>query len=293
MTCITDREKLRNLSRGIVVAALSFMGSLTTLHRSTVYGPVNSWRVGKSLGIDLLCVNSICSFRCVYCQLGIIQDHTAARKIYVPTAQVMQDLAASDWQSADVITLSGSGEPTLAANLGEVITAIKAKTAKPVLVLTNATLLNDENVRRDLMAADKIFCKLDAATERTWQLINRPTTGLTLRTTIAGIKALRQEYRGHLAIQTMVLPVNVREMDELRETLKDLQADEVQLNLPTRLVPREWLFEARGNHQLQPENAARLKMIQRPELEEIAQQMQAHLNVPITLPFQSGAQTKN
>ncbi len=144
-----------------------------TLPTSTIYGPVNSWRVGKSLGIDLLYVSSICSFRCIYCQLGKINEPTLERKVYVPTAKMMTDLQASQWQEADVVTFSGSGEPTLAANLGEVLRASKALTDKPMIVLTNSTLLNNPTVRNDLAAADKIFCKLDAATERTLKLIAR------------------------------------------------------------------------------------------------------------------------
>ena len=82
----------------------------------------------------------------------------------------MADLQASAWQTGDVITFSGSGEPTLAANLGKVIQQVKAFTGKPILVLTNSTLLDDPAVRGDLGAADKVFCKLDAATEATLQL---------------------------------------------------------------------------------------------------------------------------
>src|SRR5947209_19916192 len=88
---------------------------------STVYGPVNSWRVGRSLGVDLLAVNSVCSFRCVYCQLGRINVHTDERRVYVPTLKVLADLRASAWLEADVVTLSGSGEPTPAAHMGWVV----------------------------------------------------------------------------------------------------------------------------------------------------------------------------
>src|SRR5215218_7520939 len=133
---------------------------------STVYGPVASWRVGRSLGVDVLCVNSVCSFRCVYCQLGRINVHTAERRVYVPTERVLEDLRAADWRGADVITLSGSGEPTLAANLGEVIRGIKRLTGKPVLVLTNSAHLWDAHVRRELSRADSVFCKLDGRTRR-------------------------------------------------------------------------------------------------------------------------------
>ena len=59
---------------------------------STVYGPVYSWRFGNSLGIDLLLSNSICSFRCPYCQLGRINVPTVDRRVYVPTDKVLADL---------------------------------------------------------------------------------------------------------------------------------------------------------------------------------------------------------
>ncbi|MFN7931541.1 MAG: radical SAM protein [Blastocatellia bacterium] len=253
------------------------------LPTSTVYGPVNSWRVGKSLGIDLLFTNSICSFRCVYCQLGKINEHTAVRKIYVPTEKVMTDLQASAWHEADVITFSGNGEPTLAANLGEAIQQIKAFTGKPIIVLTNATLLNDPAVRNDLQAANKIFCKLDAATDHTLQLVDRPVAGVTVRSIIEGIKALRQEYRGHLAIQTMLLPVNENEITALAALLNEIRPDEVQLNTPSRPVPREWIFESRGNHQATFENAAKLRVPSSEKLTAIEQQLRALTGLAITL----------
>ena len=62
---------------------------------STVYGPVDSWRVGRSPGVDLLCVDSVCSFRCVYCQLGRINMHTAERRVYVPTTCAVRPVSTS------------------------------------------------------------------------------------------------------------------------------------------------------------------------------------------------------
>lgn len=252
------------------------------LPTSTVYGPVNSWRVGKSLGIDLLFVNSICSFRCVYCQLGKINEHTRTRRVFVPTEQVMTDLQASAWQQADVITFSGSGEPTLAENLGEAITAIKAFTGKPIVALTNSTLLNDAVVRQDLCAADKVFCKLDAATDRTLKLIDRPVAGVTVRGIVEGIKALRKEYHGHLALQTMLLPLNKTEVAQLAALLKEIQPDEVQLNVPSRPIPQEWMIEARGNRTFAGEKAATLKLLSPDELGEIAARLRHLTGLPIT-----------
>jgi len=218
----------------------------------TVYGPVRSWRVGISLGVDLLCVDSICSFRCLYCQLGKINVHTTERKVYVPTEKVMTDLMRSSWRVADIITLSGSGEPTLAANIGEVIHKIKMFTDKPVLVLTNATMLNDESVRRELCEADKVFCKLDAVDEETFKLINRPVEGITVRRVVEGIKALRKEFTGELAIQLMLTPLNMKQIEQFARVLKEIGPDEVQLNLPLRPVPREWFAGARGNNRTSP-----------------------------------------
>lgn len=214
---------------------------------STVYGPVESWRVGRSLGVDLLAVNSICSFRCVYCQLGAINVHTRERKVYVPTRRVLSDLAASRWREADIVTLSGSGEPTLAANLGEVVRGVKSITGRHVLVLTNATTLNDAEVRRDLRAADKVFCKLDAADERTFRTLARPAAGVTLRGVVDGIKCFRSEYRGRLGVQTMLLLPRRQKAEAFARLLEEIRPDEVQLNAPLRPVPRGWFPGARGN----------------------------------------------
>lgn len=243
--------------------------SLFNFPPSTVYGPVHSWRLGASLGIDLLYVNSVCSFRCVYCQLGHINVVTNERKVFVPTERVMHDLAASGWRAADVITLSGNGEPTLAANLGEVIRKTKAFTRKPVVVLTNATTLNDGDVRRDLRAADQVFCKLDATNEQTFARVNRPVAGMTLEVVVEGIVKLRAEYTGRLAVQTMLMPLNRREVGALAGVLNRIRPDEVQLNTPLRPVPREWSLETRGNHSGKVVDAVRLKAIDRDEARTI------------------------
>lgn len=215
--------------------------------RSTVYGPVESWRVGRSLGVDLLCDTSVCSFHCVYCQLGAINLHTCERRVYVKTERVLADLEASRWREADVVTLSGSGEPTLAANLGEVVEYVKAITRKPVMVLTNATTLNDACVRRDLSRADAVFCKLDAADERTFKIIARPVAGITLGVVLEGIKRFRVEYAGRLAVQVMLMPTHRGQEDAFARQLAEIRPDEVQLNAPLRPVPRVWFPEGRGN----------------------------------------------
>lgn len=237
---------------------------------SAIYGPVRSWRVGLSLGVDLLCVDSVCSFRCNYCQLGKINVHTAGRRIYVPTEKVMCDLRASAWREAEVVTFSGSGEPTLAANLGEAIRRVKGFTAKPALVLTNATTLGDAEVRRDLREADRVFCKLDAVDDHTLRMINRPVEGITMRGIVEGIKTFRAEYGGHLAIQIMLQRLHRKLIGPLARLVSEIGPDEVQLGVPARPIPLAWRVEARGNSDSYPFPAARPMTLGQDEVGRIA-----------------------
>lgn len=239
---------------------------------SSVYGPVDSWRLGKSLGIDLIMSPSTCSFNCTYCQLGFIQKITTKRKIFVPTEKVISDFKASDYKSADVITISGSGEPTLAKNIGEVISEIKKLTNVPIAILTNATLFNDAEVRKDIMRADILSVKLDAPDDKTLQAINRPASGVNLETILSGIKKLQNEIRSQfpilqssnspkLQIQIMFMPQNKNKIKELAALLNEVKPDEVALNTPTRPYPSGFDIITRGAH---GEDAKKIKFPTKP-----------------------------
>jgi len=254
---------------------------MNTQKKSSVYGPVKSWRVGSSLGIDLLLETSTCSFNCIYCQLGDIQLKTAERKIYVPTEQVVWDLKNSAWQEADIITLSGSGEPTLALNLREVVHFLKEYTQKPVMVLTNATLLHDPAVVQDLQEADQVACKLDAATEAGLKQMNRPVNGVSLAGIIAGIKNLKANYPGKLSLQCMFMPTNRSEVEAMAAIINDIQPDEVQLNTPRRPYPLEWHVESRGNHGTVEYPSRSLRVVDEAEASDIETLLQQRTHVPI------------
>lgn len=215
---------------------------------SAVYGPVSSWRFGQSLGIDLIGAVSTCSFNCRYCQLGTIEHITAERQHFVPTQKIRTELEQTTWTDVDVVTLSGSGEPTLALNLGEVIQMVQEITSLPVIVLTNGTLLGDRAVQQALLRADKVAIKLDAVSSEYWRALNRPVSGLSLEAVLAGLVAFRQRYPGHLAIQTMVMePWSKSEERRYVALLEAIQPDEVQLNTPLRSRPITHEIEARGN----------------------------------------------
>ncbi|MGA7614969.1 MAG: radical SAM protein [Thermoanaerobaculia bacterium] len=216
----------------------------------TVYGPVPSRRFGNSLGIDLIYSTSACSFRCVYCQLGRIQSATMERQKFVDTSRVVHDFEESNWRAAERVTFSGSGEPTLASNLGEVISKLRQRSKKTMLVLTNGSLLQNPTVRSELALADEVACKIDAADEATFSRIHRAVDDLDLAGVIAGLRLFRKEFEGRLIIQTMLLPVNSGKMEEIARLIGSLGADEVHLTVPIRPAPREWTLATRGDRQI-------------------------------------------
>ena len=250
---------------------------------SSVYGPVESWRVGSSLGIDLICATSTCSFNCIYCQLGSIQDKTNQRSLFIPTTQVMQDFEASRWREADIVTFSGSGEPTLATNLGEVSLAIKAITPIPQLLLTNGTLLDDPEVIEDCQTIDRVYVKLDAPDEVLFQRINRPVDGITLQRVLHNIETFRRHYKGYFGIQTMLAPTWAFDVEAYAALLLAIQPDEVQLNTPKRPYPKYWHISSRGGHneELRQYESVPLRTISREEAEEIEQQLIARTRLNI------------
>lgn len=225
---------------------------MTFNNQSTVYGPVLSWRFGKSLGIDPIFSTSTCSFNCIYCQLGNIQNVTTELKNYVETNKVLSDLKVFLQQNIDfdVLTFSGSGEPTLAKNLGEMASEIKKMIpGKPLLILTNATHLNNSQVRANLQFFDRVIVKLDAADEEVMKRINRPAPGVTVQSIFQGIIDFKKNYQGILDVQMMFMPVNLQEITTLAEKLKQIAPHSVQLNTPKRPYPLSWHRENRGNHE--------------------------------------------
>jgi wyosine [tRNA(Phe)-imidazoG37] synthetase (radical SAM superfamily) len=200
-----------------------------------IYGPVPSWRLGSSLGIDLLSQeDKICNFDCVYCQLGTTKKHTVERKIYVPIKEVIEELERLPAAQIDYITFSGRGEPTLAANLGEAIKAIKLIRKIPVAVLTNSSLMDKENVRKELLFSDFVIAKLDAYSPESLQQINRPSKDIEFASILDGIKEFRKEYQGKLALQIMFVEENKKYALEIAQIAKEINPDEVQLNTPLR-----------------------------------------------------------
>jgi wyosine [tRNA(Phe)-imidazoG37] synthetase (radical SAM superfamily) len=175
-----------------------------------------------------------CSFDCEYCQLGPTRRQTAQRREFVPIARLADELARLPALDLDYVTFSGTAEPTLAANLGEAIVLARERLSAPVAVLTNSSLVSDPAVRAELSLADEVVAKLDAPTEPLLRRVNRPAAGITLHSILDGLRALRREYAGRLALQIMFYRANQCHAEALAGLASELQPEEVQINTPLR-----------------------------------------------------------
>lgn len=200
-----------------------------------IYGPVPSWRLGSSLGIDLLSrPQKICSFDCTYCQLGRDNAKQTTRDLFARTGDVMSEIESLPDVKIDYLTFSGRGEPTLALNLGEAIRALKRIRKEKISVITNSSLIGRKDVRKDLLAADFVIAKLDAATDDVFEAINRPAKGVCFRDVVEGLADFRKEFTGRLALQVMFIKANKGTAREIADLAEMIGPDEVQLNTPLR-----------------------------------------------------------
>ena len=200
-----------------------------------IYGPVPSWRLGSSLGIDPISGRKkVCSFDCVYCQLGRTGTRTGKRKVFVPAEKIIGELKDLPPVEIDYITFSGRGEPTLAANLGEMIAGVKKIRKEPVAVITNASLMDRKEVRKDLLRADIVVAKLDASSEGLLRKVNKPVKGIRLSGIIGGMKKFLKSYTGKFALQIMFVEANEERAKGIARLARSIGADEVQLNTPLR-----------------------------------------------------------
>lgn len=203
-----------------------------------VYGPVPSWRLGRSLGIDPLGGQmKRCTFDCAYCQLGPTRRPTLQRDAWVRPTDLAQELRAVADMGTDYVTFSGMGEPTLAANLPELIRVARETQPARLAILTNASLLPDPEVRAALAELDFVIAKLDAPSETALQAINRPGVPISLCDILHAIHSFRRDFRGMFALEVMLTPANLDDVDALADIARCLDPDEVQLNTPLRPSP--------------------------------------------------------
>lgn len=247
-----------------------------------VYGPVKSWRYGNSLGIDPIGMVSTCSFNCVYCQLGKIERSSLDRQNFVSTAEIVDLVKQKSTEKFDVITISGSGEPTLAINLGEIIRSVKQITKTPVIVLTNGSLLGLASVQSDLLLADEVSVKLDGITTDRVDRVNRPCFPWDWEEFMDNFLELRRVFRGRLTIQTMLLSWwDDQERQAYVEGLNQIKPDRVYLNVPRRPKPKARLLQGRENL-TKLEQASRFKYLSLDELSTFAEEIKHRSGISVS-----------
>ena len=234
-----------------------------------LFGPVPSRRFGRSLGVDLT-PPKLCCLDCVFCQLGHTTQKTIIRKAYIRTQAVLDEL--HHWfktgGSADYITLSGSGEPTLHARFGEVLDYIGRKTRTPTALLTNGALFYRKEVRRAAARADVVKISLSAWHQPSFEWVNRPHPKLSLKRLVEGQKAFRDQFKGQLWLEVFLIAgMNAApgQVQKIASLAKVISPDRIHLNTAVRPPAEDFVVP------LAPQGMAALTHLFEPQAEVIAE----------------------
>jgi wyosine [tRNA(Phe)-imidazoG37] synthetase (radical SAM superfamily) len=212
------------------------------------FGPVPSRRLGRSLGVNNI-PPKICTYACVYCQLGrTIKMQAERQSFYEPeeircAVQDKVEKVGRAGEPVDYLTFVADGEPTLDINLGREIESLRPLGIK-IAVITNSSLMWREEVREALMKADWVSLKVDAVREDIWRRVNRPHGTLRMASIQGGMLEFAKAYTGHLVTETMLVEgVNDGEkhLGEAADFLAQLQPGVAYLAIPTRPPAEKWV----------------------------------------------------
>jgi wyosine [tRNA(Phe)-imidazoG37] synthetase (radical SAM superfamily) len=171
------------------------------------------------------------------------------RKEFYPPNEIFKEVSAKvkdlrgRGEKIDYISFVPDGEPTLDINLGKEIKLIKQLGSK-IAVITNSSLLNDENVRTDLLQADWVSIKIDTVDEKIWHQLNRPFGKLDLQKILNGIKNFRHSFKGTFVTETMIvngLNDNEKSLIKVSDFLKVINPDKSYILVPTRPPAEEFV----------------------------------------------------
>jgi len=208
------------------------------------FGPVPSRRLGHSLGINNI-PPKICTYSCVYCQLGRTKKMQVERRMFYNPQKILRDVQDKVKETRDPIdylTFVPDGEPTLDINLAYEIDLLKSLGIK-IAVITNGSLIWREDVREALMEADWVSLKIDSVQEEFWRKINMPYGTLQLSSIQQGMFEFARAYKGELVTETMLVrTVNDSEdsLGKIADLLARLKPDRAYLSIPTRPPAEEW-----------------------------------------------------
>lgn len=215
------------------------------------YGPVPSRRLGQSVGINNI-PPKICTYSCIYCQLGKTLNMQIKRQTFYKPEKVIEAVkrkiqrAKENQESIDYLTFVPDGEPTLDENLGKEIELLKEFGIKRA-VISNASLVWSADVRKDLAKADWVSLKIDTVDQDIWYTINRSHRGLELKKILDGIREFSQSFEGDLATETMLLKDvndNTENVKKVAEFIAGLNPQKSYISIPTRPPAEKWVKPA-------------------------------------------------
>ncbi len=212
------------------------------------FGPVPSRRLGRSLGINNIPAK-VCSYSCVYCQLGKTIKVSVERQNFYPCDFVFEQIrrkvkeVEEKREHIDYLTFVPDGEPTLDVNLGKEIDLLKSLGIK-IAVITNGSLIYRDDVKNDLAKADLVSLKVDAVTEDIWHRIDRPDKALKHEEIKEGMLKFTRMFKKILITETMFtagLNDDEEEIKNIAEFLGELNPARVYIATPTRPPAEDWV----------------------------------------------------
>jgi wyosine [tRNA(Phe)-imidazoG37] synthetase (radical SAM superfamily) len=207
-----------------------------------VFGPIQSRRLGLSLGVDLLPFKT-----CVYCECGATTNLTLERREYAPTAKVLEELdeALAAGAKPDFITFSGAGEPTLHSGIGRIIAHIKREHPScKICLLTNSSLLPEPGMMEELEPLDLIVPSLDGSNQEEFERITRPVAGLRLDAVAEAIARLKRTSKAAMWLEIFIVPGVNDSLDSakrFKELVARIAPDKTQLNSIDRPGTENWV----------------------------------------------------
>ena len=213
------------------------------------FGPVPSRRLGRSLGVNNI-PDKVCSYACVYCQIGRTLRMEIERKPFYEPEFLFEEVskkveeARRKGERIDYITFVPDGEPTLDINLGIEVELLR-ELEIPLAILTNSSLIWRDDVREELLAFDFVSLKLDAVSEPLWRKIDRPHKSLSLEKILDGMLAFRDGFDGTLVTETMLINIDYGdELKRIADFLAELKPDKAYIAVPTRPPAEKWVEPA-------------------------------------------------
>ncbi|HIP50549.1 MAG TPA: radical SAM protein [Campylobacterales bacterium] len=187
-----------------------------------IFGPVNSRRFGKSLGIDLSPSKKQCNFDCLYCELAPAKTMESYEDV-VSVKEIMDALNATlgEHQDIDVLTVTANGEPTLYPHLSELLDEInKVKGSIKTLILSNAANIHEPYIQEALQKFDTVKLSLDCATGRCLKRLDRAHKSIDVEEIKAGMLSFKQKFSKPLIIEILIVK-GVNDGDEEIKALNE------------------------------------------------------------------------